>query len=137
MMKRVLAAVVLGLGLTAGIATASFEDEIRARIAPIGEVCLQGDNCGTAAPVAAASSGPRSGDEVYAAVCQACHAAGVAGAPKIGDTAAWAPRIGQGMEMLFDHSLTGLNAMPAKGGCASCADEEVKAAVEYMVSESK
>ena len=137
MMKKVLAAVLLGLGLTAGIATASVEDEIRARIAPVGEVCLQGEDCGTAAPAAAESSGPRSGEDVYAAVCQACHATGVAGAPKIGDASAWAPRIDQGMDMLFDHSLNGLNAMPAKGGCASCPDEEIEAAVEYMVSESK
>lgn len=137
-MKRVLAAVLLGFGLTAGAVTASVEDEIRARIAPVGEVCLQGEECGEeAAPAASASSGPRSGSEVYDAVCMACHSTGAAGAPKIGDTAAWAPRIDKGLDTLIDHALNGFNAMPAKGGCANCPDEEIQAAVEHMVSESE
>lgn len=138
-MKRVLAAVLLGFGLTAGAAMANVEDEIRARIAPVGEVCLQGADCGqaAAAPAAEASSGPRSGEEVYNASCMACHGTGAAGAPMIGDAAAWAPRIDQGMETLINHALNGIRAMPAKGGCASCSDEEVQAAVEHMVGQSK
>ena len=70
MMKRVLAAVLLGFGLTAGAVMANVEDEIRARIAPVGEVCVQGEDCGqAAAPSASASSGPRSGSDVYDAAC--------------------------------------------------------------------
>ncbi|WP_417515855.1 c-type cytochrome [Marinobacter sp.] len=137
-MKRVLAVVLLGFGITAGTVLASVEDEIRARIQPIGEVCLQGEECGEAAAATeTASAGPRSGSEVYDAVCMACHTTGAAGAPVIGDTAAWAPRIDQGMETLFSHSINGFNAMPAKGGCASCPDEEIQAAVEHMVAESQ
>jgi len=138
-MKRVLAVVLLGFGLSAGAAAvASVEDEIRARIQPVGEVCLQGEECGeAAAPAPAASSGPRSGAEVYDAVCMACHTTGAAGAPIIGDKAAWAPRIEQGMETLFTRALNGFNAMPPKGGCANCLDEEIKAAVEHMVSQSQ
>lgn len=137
-MKRVLAAVLLGFGLTAGAVTASVEDEIRARIAPVGEVCVQGDDCGTAAaPAADASSGPRAGNEVYDAACAACHGTGAAGAPKKGDSAAWSGRIDKGLETLVDHAINGFNAMPAKGGCSSCSDEEIQAAVEYMVSESE
>ncbi|OEY67971.1 c-type cytochrome [Marinobacter sp. X15-166B] len=137
-MKRVLAAVLLGLGLTAGIATASVEDEIRARIAPVGEVCLQGEDCGmAAAPAAAESAGPRSGEDVYGAVCAACHSTGVAGAPVVGDAGAWASHIDKGMETLINHAINGFNAMPAKGGCASCPDEEIQAAVEYMVGQSQ
>lgn len=137
-MKRVLAVVLLGLGLSAGVALASVEDEIRARIAPVGEVCLQGEDCGeAAAPAASASSGPRSGSEVYDAVCMACHTTGAAGAPKIGDAAAWSDRVPKGLETLIDHAINGFNAMPAKGGCASCPDEEIAAAVEYMVEESQ
>ncbi|MEC7816509.1 MAG: c-type cytochrome [Pseudomonadota bacterium] len=137
-MKRVLAVVLLGLGLSAGVALASVEDEIRARIAPVGEVCLQGEDCGeAAAPAASASSGPRSGSEVYDAVCMACHTTGAAGAPKIGDAAAWSDRIGQGLETLVDHAINGIGAMPAKGGCSSCPDEEIAAAVEYLVEESQ
>ncbi|MBL1273209.1 MAG: cytochrome c5 [Marinobacter maritimus] len=137
-MKRVLAIVLLGFGITAGAVMASVEDEIRARIQPVGEVCLQGDECGEAAAASeTASSGPRSGSEVYDAVCMACHTTGAAGAPVIGDAGAWAPRVDQGMETLISHAINGLNAMPAKGGCASCPDEEIQAAVEHIVAESK
>ncbi|MCM0614251.1 cytochrome c5 family protein [Marinobacter sediminum] len=137
-MKRVLAVVLLGFGLTAGAALASVEDEIRARIAPVGDVCLEGNECGAAAaPTETASSGPRSGSEVYDAVCMACHTTGAAGAPKIGDTAAWAPRVDKGLETLITHAVNGFNAMPAKGGCASCPEEEISSAVEYLVSESQ
>ncbi|MDX1456359.1 MAG: cytochrome c5 family protein [Marinobacter sp.] len=138
-MKRVLAVVLLAFGLSAGVAVASVEDEIRARIAPVGEVCLQGDDeCGAAAaPAASASSGPRSGDAVYSAVCTACHSTGAAGAPVVGDAGAWGPRIDKGLDTLIDHAINGFNAMPAKGGCANCPDEEIQAAVEYMVGESK
>jgi len=137
-MKRVLAVVLLGFGLAAGAAVASLEDEIRERIKPVGEVCLQGEECGeAAAPAETASSGPRSGSEVYDAVCMACHTTGAAGAPKIGDTAAWAPRIEKGIDTLIDHAINGFNAMPAKGGCSNCPDEEITAAVEHMVEQSK
>ncbi|HLV77429.1 MAG TPA: c-type cytochrome [Marinobacter sp.] len=138
-MKRVLAAVLLGCGLAAGAAVASVEDEIRERIKPVGEVCLQGEDCGeaAAAPAPAASSGPRSGSDVYAAACTACHASGVAGAPVLGDAGQWASRIDKGMDTLIDHAINGFNAMPPKGACASCSDEEIVAAVEYMVEESQ
>ncbi|MBU2872537.1 c-type cytochrome [Marinobacter salexigens] len=137
-MKRVLAVVLLGFGITAGAVMASVDDEIRARIQPVGEVCLQGEECGEAAAATeTASSGPRSGSEVYDAVCMACHTTGAAGAPVIGNASDWAPRIDQGMETLINHALNGFNAMPAKGGCASCPDEEIQAAVEHIVAESK
>ncbi|MGM0951672.1 MAG: c-type cytochrome [Pseudomonadota bacterium] len=138
-MKRVLAVVLLGVGLAAGTALASVEDEIRDRIAPVGEVCVQGDDCGSesAAPEESASSGPRSGSEVYDAACTACHASGAAGAPILGDADAWGPRIDKGMETLTDHAINGFNGMPARGACSDCSDEEIVAAVEYMVDESQ
>ncbi|WP_417501869.1 c-type cytochrome [Marinobacter sp.] len=137
-MKRVLAVVLLGFGITAGAVMASVDDEIRARIQPVGEVCLQGEECGEAAAATeTASSGPRSGSEVYDAACMACHTTGAAGAPVIGNASDWAPRIDQGMETLINHAINGFNAMPAKGGCASCPDEEIQAAVEHIVAESK
>jgi cytochrome c5 len=84
----------------------------------------------TAAPAA-------SGKAVYDASCQACHAAGVAGAPKLGDKAAWAPRIGTGAAALLASVIKGKNAMPPKGGNLSLSDADVKAAVEYMLAQSK
>ncbi len=117
---------------------ANVEDEIRARIAPVGEVCVQGEDCGQeAAPAASASSGPRSGAEVYDAACTACHSTGAAGAPKKGDTAAWSPRIEKGLETLVSHAINGFNAMPAKGGCSGCSDEEIENAVKHMVEASQ
>ena len=137
-MKRILAAVLLGFGLTAGAVMANVDDEILSRIQPIGNVCVQGEDCGAAvAPTATASADPRSGSEVYGAVCLACHTTGAAGAPVIGDASSWAPRVEQGMDTLITHAINGYNAMPAKGGCASCPDEEIQAAIEHMVAESK
>ncbi len=137
-MMRVVAAVLVAFGLTAASAVASVEDQIRERIAPMGKVCLQGEDCGSAAAApAAASSGPRAGGDVYDAACMACHTTGAAGAPVIGDAGAWAPRIEKGLETLIDHAINGFQAMPAKGGCANCSDEEVEAAVHHMVDNSQ
>jgi cytochrome c5 len=89
-----------------------------------------------AAPAAAAAAGAGAGQALYNATCQACHAAGVAGAPKFGDKAAWAPRIAQGKDALYNSALHGKNAMPPKGGSAA-SDADVKAAVDYMVGAAK
>ena len=77
------------------------------------------------------------GQQVYKNSCQACHAAGVAGAPKLGDKAVWAPRIATGMDALVASAINGKGIMPPKGACASCSDDDLKAAVEYMVSASQ
>ncbi|HKK57477.1 c-type cytochrome [Marinobacter sp.] len=137
-MKRALAVLLLGFGLATGPVMASVEDEIRSRIAPVGDVCVQGEDCGeSAAPAETASSGPRSASEVYSSACAACHDTGAAGAPKKGDADAWSSRIDKGMDTLVDHAINGFNAMPAKGGCASCSDEEIRLAVELMVEDSQ
>ena len=111
---------------------------IEERIKPVGEVCLQGDSsCGGAAT--AAASGPRSGEEVYNAACMACHTTGAGGAPKLGDVAAWADRIAKGNDVLYASGINGVpgTGMIAKGGCMNCSDEEVNAAVDYMVAGSQ
>jgi cytochrome c5 len=113
---------------------ASVNDEVAGRILPIGNLCMTGDDC-AAAPVLVAS-GPRTGEEVYN-TCAACHSTGAAGAPKFGDVAAWAPRIAQGAETLYTHSIQGFKGMPAKGLCGNCSDDEIKAAVDHMVANSQ
>ena len=85
------------------------------------------------APIADASKGKA----IYEATCVVCHGAGVAGAPKTGDKAAWAPRIKSGIDALYASSIKGKNAMPPKGGNMSLADGDVKAAVDYLVSQAK
>ncbi len=114
--------------------SAAVKDEIADRIAPEGSLCMSGDDC-AAAPVAVVS-GPRSGADVYN-TCAACHNTGAAGAPKLGDVAGWAPRIAKGNDTLYDHAINGFNGMPAKGLCGNCSDDEIKAAVDYMVAESQ
>ncbi|MDT8452249.1 MAG: c-type cytochrome [Gammaproteobacteria bacterium] len=80
-----------------------------------------------------------SGEQVYQKACVTCHKTGVANAPKLGDADAWAPRIAKGKEALYSSSLNGVpgTAMVARGGCGTCSDEELHAAVDYMVSSAK
>ncbi len=81
------------------------------------------------------------GKQVYDAGCVACHGAGIAGAPRVGDSGAWVDRIGAGLDTLVAHAIDGFQGsqgmMPAKGGNPSLSDEEVRAVVEYMVAESQ
>ena len=92
------------------------------------------------APVAAApanASAKPDGAKIYAASCNACHAAGVAGAPKFGDKVAWAPRIAQGINALTASVIKGKGAMPPKGGQATATEADLRAAVEHMVAAAK
>lgn len=81
------------------------------------------------------------GKKVFGNVCSMCHASGAAGSPKPGDKADWGPRIAQGMDVLYKHALEGFTGkkgqMPARGGSTTLKDDEVKAAVNYMVDKSK
>lgn len=96
-----------------------------------------------AAPEAAAPAMAENelGKSIYNKTCALCHGVGAAGAPKPGDKADWEPRIAQGTDMLYKHALEGFTGakgvMPARGGAASLKDDEVKAAVDYMVAQSK
>lgn len=120
------------------------EERIAARIKPVGDVNLVPVTPSAApaasedaAPAPAPAAAAQSGEQVYQQVCAMCHASGLAGAPKPGDTAAWNPRVAQGKPVLYEHSLKGIRAMPAKGGNPSLADDEVIAAVDYMLSTLK
>ena len=118
-------------------ATAAAEDSaVAERIAPLAKVKEAG-----AAPAAGGAAAAMSGKDVFSAACFACHGTGAAGAPKIGDKAAWGPRIAQGNDTLYTHAINGFTGgsgvMPAKGGRADLSDDAVKAAVDYMVGESK
>lgn len=116
---------------------------VEARLAPVGKLNTGAPIAVAAAPAPAAApaAAARSGDAVYNASCVACHGTGAAGAPKLGDKAAWADRIGQGMDTMVKHAIAGFQGktgvMPPRGTCGTCSDSELKAAVEYMVSKSK
>lgn len=81
------------------------------------------------------------GKKVYGQTCSMCHAANVAGAPKPGDKADWAPRIAQGMDILYKHALEGFTGakgqMPARGGAPNLSDDEIKSTVDFMVDQSR
>ena len=130
--------------------------EAHERIKPFGQVAVAGqDNSALAIqspaepPAAgagpagdgAAPAQPTDGKTVYETACVACHGAGIAGAPKFGDKAAWASRIAQGEATLHEHAIQGYQGsagfMPAKGGRVDLSDEAVKAAVDYMTAESR
>jgi len=92
---------------------------------------------GASEAVSEVSDGGATGQKIYKQSCQACHANGVANAPKPGDKAAWAPRIATGIDAMLATAKKGKGAMPPKGTCMGCSDDELKAAIEYMVSQSK
>lgn len=109
------------------------------RIKPVGQLQTGGPQppAGAMAATAGAAAGPADGEATYKQACFSCHAAGVAGAPKFGNADDWAPRIKQGADVLHQHALQGIRAMPPKGGFANLSDDQVKAAVDYMVAQAK
>jgi cytochrome c5 len=150
-------AVLAGLGILAvilyflaGYLSGSVDEykpkkDVLENIKPFGQVTIAGEP-GTqeetaAEPAAAAggetTTGPKSGEQVYQANCIACHGTGAVGAPKMGDAAAWAPRIAKGIDALLVSATNGLNAMPPKGLCMACSEDELKGAIEYMTSKSR
>lgn len=136
--QNIVAAMVLLGGFSFSAHAGIIEDAISERLAPVGSVCVEGSDCAAAtASVSAGSSEPRSGETVYNNACTACHSTGAAGAPKFGDVDAWASRIDKGIDVLYSNSINGINGMPAKGLCMDCSDDEVSAAVDYIVSGSK
>lgn len=107
------------------------------------EAAVPAPQAATPAPEAVAPEQAAANDvgkKVYGSVCATCHAAGVAGAPKPGDKADWGPRIAQGSDVLYKHAIEGFTGqkgmMPARGGSTTLSDDEVKAAVDYMVAQS-
>jgi cytochrome c5 len=132
-------------------------ESVAKRIAPVAKVEVDPNAPATPAPAAAPAAGAAvpmaaaipppapaktasaggNGKSVFDSGCVACHGTGVAGAPKFGDKAAWAPRIAQGVNVLYTHALQGKGAMPPKGGNPALADADVKAAVDYMAAASK
>ena len=104
-------------------------DESDVRIQPVAKFEL-------AKAAAPAASGPRDGATIFNTICGTCHNTGAAGAPKIDDKAAWAPRVAQGKEALIKSVTNGKNAMPPKGG-ATLSDDEIKGVVDYVVGKVK
>jgi len=115
---------------------------VQKNIAPFAQVAVAGkDNSALAALSSPAGAAPAvnvpgTGEQAFTQVCSACHATGINGAPKVGDHAAWGPRIAQGKETLYKDAITGKGAMPPKGG-TTWPDATIRMAVDYMISLNK
>jgi cytochrome c5 len=107
----------------------------RAAASPVMPVVAATPAAATA--TASTATGRPDGKKIYDTTCVACHAAGVAGAPKFGDKAAWAPRLKTGIAALYATALAGKGAMPAKGGAVSLSDADIKAAVDYIAAAAR
>lgn len=122
LIRLVIASTPLGVG-----SDAQSQEAVAKRIQPV---------AGFALVTAEASSEERTGEQVYAATCSACHTAGVAGAPKLGDAAAWGPLIEKGFDTLLTNAINGINAMPPRGGNPNLSDLEVARAVAHLANGS-
>ena len=134
---------------------------IQQRIAPIGKVNVVDDTADVkaaanskATPTQTTTETPKTatsqraatpagkaelkvGQKIYQTYCFACHASGLAGAPKLGDKAAWTERLQQGMQAMLNNVKKGMGAMPPKGTCATCTDQQLLDAINYMLAESE
>lgn len=138
LIKKILVAQAAVLALMAAGAQATTNDDaIAKRLEPVGKVCVQGKECegvGAVAAAGAAGGAPRSGEEIVGKVCTNCHGSGLLGAPKIGDKADWGKRAKEqgGLDGLLAKAISGFNAMPPRGTCADCSDDELKGAIKHM-----
>lgn len=117
------------------ISASSVQDDmsreaIAERIKPAGKHYVAGESS-----EAEESSGPRSGQQVYDKFCTACHTSGVMGAPKINEASDWEERLDKGMETVLKNAVEGYNAMPPMGTCSDCSEDEIQAAIDYMIED--
>lgn len=138
MFKIKLFLVVFTLSFVASISADHLSSHsIKERVKPSGSVYVEGDDVPVTTPAVAVSTGPRSAEEVYKTNCSACHATDAVGAPMFGNVASWSARIAKGEATLIKNALNGINAMPAKGACATCSIEEIEETVKYMIANSQ
>jgi cytochrome c5 len=128
--KAFIAVVLVSCCFIAGSIAQEDHSALLERIKPVGKVQVAG-----AAPVGpAVAAGPRSGKDIYAGACTACHAVGVLGAPKTQVAAEWQPRLdAKGYDQVWKNAIDGIGAMPAMGACRDCTNDDIKAAIDYMI----
>ncbi len=135
LIMKMLAAPATVLALWAVSAQAATNDEIAKRLEPVGQVCVQGQECkGMEVAASAGGGSAKTPKDIIAKHCNACHGTGLLGAPKIGDKAAWKERADHqgGLDGILAKAITGINSMPPKGTCADCSDADLKGAIKEM-----
>ena len=134
-MNKSILFIVLGFALTTfGLEASEAEKAIEKRITPVGQVCVEGQDC--AQEVSLVSSNPdvmRSGEEIYEATCTTCHAIGLAGAPLFGNKVIWGEKANKDLAVLVETVTNGLGGMPPMGMCMDCSQEELTNSVQYML----
>lgn len=107
------------------------------RVAPVGEACIQGTACAKTAVVSSVrdtGAGARSPEQIYQSVCSVCHDTGAGGAAKLTEKEKWvAKRVARTVEEIYRSAIDGRNAMPPRGNCLDCSDEDIKRTVDYML----
>ena len=134
-MKKNVLFIALALALaTLGLGASEAKKAIEKRIAPVGQVCVEGQDCAQEVNLVSSSSGVmRSGKEVYDTACTTCHAIALAGAPRFGDRLSWGERANEDLDHLVETVTNGLGGMPPMGMCMDCSQEELTDAVQYML----
>ena len=138
---------ICGLIFTGSVFAQSREARIAERIKPAGEVCLAGEPCageptaaaiGDSPPSSVASGESFNAEQTYQQSCAMCHNSGMAGAPKLGDDDVWATRLEEkGLPLLVQNAITGINAMPPRGMCMTCSDENIETLVKYLTGQAE
>jgi len=129
--------IALGFSIAGAVVAQSRDEMIAERIAPVGQVCLLGEECAQG-QAAGASSGAAAGGEFEVTAtfdqnCAMCHNTGMAGAPRRDDTAHWEARLADaGFDTLVTNAINGVNAMPPRGMCTTCSDENIAELVRYL-----
>lgn len=115
-------------------AASQSEEDVANRIAPVGDVYLDGEiKSAATASTPSEPAGPRTADSIYNTYCMACHGTGAAGAPIKGNSEAWKPHVAKGRATLIKHAISGFNAMPPRGTCGDCSDEELASTVDFII----
>jgi cytochrome c5 len=138
---------VCGLIFTGSVFAQSREARIAERIKPAGQVCLAGEPCageptagaiGNSPPSSVASGETFNAEQIYQQSCAVCHNSGMAGAPKLGDDEVWNARLEEkGIALLVQNAITGINAMPPRGMCMTCSDENIESLVKYLIGQAE
>lgn len=126
------------LAIAAMWASANPTQQLIQRLSSTSQVCIAGQDCSPEALSASTITvAARSGQQVYDQSCTACHSSGAAGSPRMGVAAVWQARYdSKGFELLVSNSISGIGAMPARGGCMDCSDEEIEVAVQHILDAS-
>ena len=134
-LKKITLLWTLTLTSLSALALTDREQQIADRLAPVGETCMAGESC--SAGGVATAGGPKDPEQVYNTYCMACHMTGAADAPVLGNVDQWIPRIAKGTETLYQNAIKGMGAMPARGICMDCSDDDVMATVDYILGKSQ